>query len=146
MSVVAVVLVAFEPLAAPIHYTPVADVPSIYRLPAADPGAVVVELPFPPPEAPYRNAPHMLASTLNWRPLLNGYSGFIPPSYAAHYQALRDFPSAASIAALQSFGVTFLFVHVDQLRPGEQRLIDRDARLHRLGAADTIVAYRLDVS
>ena len=88
----------------------------------------------------------MLASTLNFRPLLNGYSGFVPPSYVAHYEALRDFPSAASIAALQSFGVTFLFVHVDQLKPGEQARLDGNATLHRLGATDTIVAYRLDVS
>jgi len=145
-SVAVLAVVALEPLAAPIRYTPVADVPSIYRLPAADPGAIVVDLPFPPPGRPYRNAPFMLASTLNFQPLLNGYSGFVPRSYVAHYEALRDFPSAASIAALRSFGVTFLFVHVDQLKPGAQALLDGNAMLHRLAATDTIVAYRLDVS
>lgn len=37
-----------------------------------------------------------------------------------------------------------LFVHLDQLSSGERALLDSNPRLHRLGAEDTIAAYRLD--
>ena len=139
----AAAIAAIEPLAAPISYTPFDRILPIYRLPASDPGALVADLPFPPPDATYRNAPYKLASTLNWKPLLNGYEGFTPASYVAHYEALRDFPSAASIAALQSLGVTHVFVHLDQLDSGAAAAIDRDGRLRRLGADGAVVAYRV---
>lgn len=133
---------AIEPLAAPITYTPAAPIPQIYSRAAA--GAIVADLPFPPPEAPYRNVAFMLGSTRNWRPLVNGYSGFVPPSYADHYLALRSFPDAASIRGLRALGVTDLFVHLDQLPPGAAARVDADPAVHRIAAEGAIVLYRLD--
>ena len=144
VGVLVVALAASEPLAAPIAYTAAAGVRSIYALPARDPRAIVVELPFPPPGAPYRNAPYMLNSTANWRPLLNGYSGFLPPSYVDHYVKLRGFPDDVSVAALQSLGVTHLFVHLDEIDEGGKARLKADARLKRIALDDPVALYVLE--
>ena len=55
----------------------------------------------------------MLHATVHWRPMLNGYSGFLPRSYVTHYERLRSFPDPASIAYLREIGVTHVAVHTD---------------------------------
>jgi hypothetical protein len=46
----------------------------------------------------------MLNSTRNWKPLINGYSGFIPPGMAAAPGGLRAFrsPKPWRLCALQA--------------------------------------------
>src|SRR5205814_8090483 len=58
---------------------------------------------------------YMLDATRHWRPILNGYSGFVPVSYVTHYQELRGFPDRRAIAALSRAGVTHVVVHFDAL-------------------------------
>lgn len=117
---------AIEPLAAPLSFEPFAGIPALYRTLAAEPGAVVVELPFPRPESIYVNAQAMLHATVHWRPLLNGYSGFTPPGYVERYLALHDFPSDPSMAALRRAGVTHVVVHEAALdTAGRERLAAR---------------------
>jgi len=53
----------------------------------------------------------MYYSTTHWRPLLNGYSGFAPPSYFELLDRLRGFPDTASIAYLRQRRVRYLLVH-----------------------------------
>ena len=142
-GVAMVLVVVVEPFSAPIGYEQFTGIDAIYRVPAGDPGAVVVELPFPPPDAPFRNAAAMLGSTLNWRPLWNGYSGFLPPSYAAHYRALAHFPDATSLAALQAGGATHLFVHVDALPSEVASGLAMDPRLTLLAQSGSLALYRL---
>src|SRR5262249_989613 len=47
------------------------------------PRGVVVELPVPRLEAmwPTRESRYMYEGTVHWLPMVNGYSGFFPPSY-----------------------------------------------------------------
>ena len=137
-------LVFLETLAAPIAYEPFTAVPSIYALPASDSRAIVVEIPMAPPEKQGRDAPYLLHSTRNWRPLVNGYSGFTPPSYERHYRDMKDFPDRASIAAMQALGVTHVFVHGDRLDAPAAEALDREPALHRLAVDGPIVLYRLD--
>jgi len=58
-----------------------------------------------------QDATYMYYSTRHWRPLVNGYSGFTPPSYRELTERLRDFPDDGSIAYLRERGVTYLLVH-----------------------------------
>lgn len=137
------VVAVVEPLTIPNRYRPFDGIPRIYAEPSEDPGAVVAELPFPRPALASLNVHYMLNSTANWKPLLNGYSGIIPASYHHHYDALRTFPSAESVAALRAFGVTHVFVHVNELGREE---IDRIAGLPELrpGTVEGAVAlYRV---
>jgi hypothetical protein len=143
-SVVVLVLVGLEPLVAPIDLVPFNGIPSIYALPATEANAVVVELPFPPPEFPFRNAPYLLNSTLNWKPLLNGYSGFLPASYVQHYAAMSTFPRSESIRAMEAAGVTHAFVHLVQFSSKDIDAIEQDPSLHRLALDESVALYRID--
>ena len=65
------------------------------------------------PATMFRNAPYVLNSTAHWKPLVNGYSGFVPPSYVGHADALRAFPDDRARQQLRALGVTHVVVHLD---------------------------------
>jgi hypothetical protein len=87
--------------------------PAVYEWLAHEPGAIVAEYPLGDLEgrAGPQDATYMYYSTLHWKPIVNGYSGFVPPSWGAMRDALVDFPDDRSIAALRTRGVTHLLVH-----------------------------------
>jgi hypothetical protein len=143
LSVLVLVLAALEPLAAPLGLKRAEDIPPIYRQLRSEPHAVAVELPFPSPRAVFTNAQYMLNSTEHWKPLLNGYSGFVPGSYRVHYESLRGFPDAKSIASLQARGVTHAFVHLNRYGSNARRRIDETTALKKLSQEGSIALYRL---
>jgi hypothetical protein len=114
-AVVAVVLIAVnaEALRAPLVFRPFSGIPRVYEA-LRDPSvAAVAEFPFYTPATILRNAPYVLNSTAYWRPLVNGYSGFVPASYTGFADALRGFPDDRALAQLRSLGVTHVVVHLD---------------------------------
>ena len=58
---------------------------------------------------------YMYYSTFHWRPLVNGYSGFFPPSYSQMVASLASFPDQESIDAITSHGVRYLLVHEERM-------------------------------
>lgn len=58
-----------------------------------------------------QDATYMYYSARHWQPLVNGYSGFTPPSYDALVDGLRGFPDGAAVATLQAHQVRYLLVH-----------------------------------
>jgi hypothetical protein len=135
--------VLMEPFAAPIAYQRFAGLPEIYRRLGDIPNAVVAHLPFPPPEAIFRNAPYMLGSTAHFKPMLNGYSGFTPPSYVEHFLRLADFPSRGALRALRTLGVTHVFVHSERLSVEAIADVTRLPGLELLAIEGTIALYRI---
>jgi hypothetical protein len=111
LAVVLVTLVNLEALRAPIGFTWFPGISSAYDVLAGEPHAVIAEMPFPLPQQWFLNGPYMVNSTRHWQPLLNGYSGFRPGSYQESYDALRGFPSDASLVGLHSRGATHVVVH-----------------------------------
>jgi hypothetical protein len=85
----------------------------------------------------------MLNSTLNWKPLINGYSGFQPPSFYKNADILRTFPDRESIKALQSLRVTHVFVHTNEFPPEVVDTLDSVPTLRRLADDGDIVLYGL---
>ena len=83
----------------------------MYAALAREPGAVIVELPFPIPTQWFLNGPYMVNATVHRRPMLNGYSGFRPASYEASYASVQQFPADRSLIALHALGVTHIVVH-----------------------------------
>jgi hypothetical protein len=139
-------LVNLEALRAPFGYTPFSEIPPIYDWLASQRGAVIVELPFYPPPAWFRNAPYMLNSTRHWRPILNGYSGLRPGSYNDTYRAIANFPDVKSLAALHARGVTHIVVHKEAFsegRPGRFDAIAGFASLQQVAESGDIHIYRL---
>jgi hypothetical protein len=143
LSVVVLVLATLDPLAAPLRLVRFNGIPAIYRQLRAEPDAVVAELPLPAPRSFFQNASYMLNSTEHWKPMLNGYSGFLPLSYRRHVELLGGFPQAESVAALRALGVTHAFVHLDQLGSLTVEDLDRVAGLSRLSVEGTIALYRI---
>jgi hypothetical protein len=116
-----IVVANVEACRAPLGYFQYPGIPAIYDELASVPrDAVLVWIPLPSSAQWHLNAPFMLVSTRYWHRMLNGYSGFKPPSYYEHVQALAAFPDDASIAYLQRLGVTHVLV--DSLNVPKSRL------------------------
>lgn len=137
------VLITLESLVAPMGFTRFDGIPGIYRRLRSEPNAVVVELPLPVSRAVFANAQYMLNSTEHWKPLVNGYSGFVPRSYFRNVDALTGFPDQQSLEKLQDLGVTHVFVHRDQLRQAAVEDLERTPVLHLMATEGPIVLFRL---
>ena len=87
--------------------------PSVYAWLRREPPAVVVELPLPRPEnlGVIHDGLYMYFSTTHCHRLVNGYSGFYPPSLIRLLEIMRAFPDNASIDALRNLGVDYAIVH-----------------------------------
>ncbi len=136
LAVALLILVNAEAWRGPLALTKFDGIPRVFRTLAAAPNAVVIYFPF------YYfggeisgNARYMLGSTVNWKPMLNGYSGFKPRSFLQHVEALHRFPDDRSISYLRSVGVTHIVIDTDLFR-GER--LDALARVDgiRLWVAD----------
>jgi len=113
LGLVAVLLANVEALRAPIEFTPDDNwggVPPVFKSLAVPDPQVVVIFPFYTPEQIFLNARYMLVSTVFWKPMLNGYSGYMPTRYIMHVQNLGGFPDARSVQYLKDNGVTRVLV------------------------------------
>jgi hypothetical protein len=58
---------------------------------------------------------YLYYSTFHWQYLVNGYSGFFPPSYRKIVNAVRDFPDEKAMNMIASHGVRYLVIHGEWL-------------------------------
>jgi len=77
-------------------YGPVAEFPFFY-----------LRMDFP------RHSEYMLASTAHWRPLINGYSDYIPPEFRAMVIPLSSFPNPESFAILKQLRAQYVVFHLN---------------------------------
>ena len=91
--------------------TPPAAYADIVRDRGDSPTAVLFEFPTGHLEDPE----YMYYSTFHWQYLVNGYSGFFPPSYLKVVRAVENFPDTASFDAIKSHGVRYLVIHGEWL-------------------------------
>ena len=107
-----VAVVNLESMRAPMGYTRFEGIPSIYSVVADLPGRVVlVEVPFWPPQGAFEHAEYVLNSTAHWRPMMNGYSGYLPQSYRKNAQLFWFFPQEHAIQAMRRAGATHIVIH-----------------------------------
>jgi hypothetical protein len=71
---------------------------------------VIVELPLPPPNAPFQESEGqpLYHSIFHWQPMLNGTSGFFPASYLELLGRMESFPSGQAIPYLKTRGVRYV--------------------------------------
>jgi hypothetical protein len=88
-------------------------IPQVYSWLANEPRTVICEYPVGNLQgrAGPQDATYMYYSTWHWQPMVNGYSGFAPPSYFELLDRLRSFPDDRSIAYLRERRVDLLLVH-----------------------------------
>jgi hypothetical protein len=106
---------------APPHLIPAEPTAAVlYSSFKASPDAVLFEWPVTVPWRLWdmRDVTYMYRSTLHWRPMLNGYSGFYPTSYLNLLEQMRTFPDGQSLDELRRRGATVLVLHeVKDSRP-----------------------------
>src|SRR5262249_38180063 len=83
---------------------------------ARAPDGPVVEVPFHDFDGPREGvdveARRQRHSAAHWKPLLGGYSGYVPPSYAVVSALARALPDARALALLsRTTGVRWIVVH-----------------------------------
>jgi hypothetical protein len=101
----------------PLTLTP-PPIPPVYARLAelSEPGALL-ELPLPHPDRFQDNALYVYRSIFHWRPLVNGYSGFVPESYREAHRLLGQEDFAQSLSAFKAKGVRLVLAHTGRLGP-----------------------------
>ena len=111
----AIVALALTALVAVEYYS----VPLLARVPSRPPiydalprntANVLFELPLVRPDIAIEPL-YMYFSTFHWSTLVNGYSGFTPPSYERLHYSLEHFPDSAALAELRRRDVTHIVIH-----------------------------------
>ncbi len=101
-----------------------------HRALAALPPGVVLELPWPlhPLHQVERGSRYQLASTVDWNPMLSGFTAYVPPSFHLLRRVVQGLPDASAIAQLEDLvDVRYWVIHEDG-RPGTARDWERTAR------------------
>lgn len=124
LALATIVLVNVETLRAPFFYRRWTGIPTIYKILAQQPDAVLAEMPFYPGAAGFQNAEYVLNSTAHWRPLLNGYSSYAPAGYAERAARLSRFPRDEAFPPMTAAGVTHIMVHPARFGGREPFLIE----------------------
>jgi len=109
----------------PLRLWPYPERPALYAFLARQPDGIVAEFPVPRVDLlPGHDARYIYMSIFHWKRLVNGYSGYYPPSYLARMERLATFPDAGSIAQLRADGVRYVIVHEGSyIRAGESAAI-----------------------
>ncbi|MXZ71364.1 MAG: hypothetical protein F4Z04_07655 [Acidobacteria bacterium] len=143
-------LATVESLHAPIPYRELTRgewYPPIYGMLEAAPPGPIAELPVPRSVFFHENARYLLASTQHWRPILNGFGGFYPASYAEAVRRLATFPSDDAVDYLRSVGVQTVIVHGNRMRYFHFRRVlaeaDRRSDVRLEARLDRDVIYRI---
>jgi hypothetical protein len=85
----------------------------VYRTLAALPDGAVIEMPFYFHEVGiYQNTRYMLSSTTHWKPLVNGYSDYIPPDFDRNVETLKFFPRRDAFKILEPNKVRYAVIHL----------------------------------
>jgi hypothetical protein len=109
----AIIALVLEAGSAPMPLTEVpVKVPDIYRVVSRLEPGVIAELPMAEPQwIPGLDPLYEYWSTTHWKPLVNGYSGYVSRRYVDTLGLMLTFPDDASIARLRRLGVRYLLVH-----------------------------------
>ncbi len=81
----------------------------------------LLELPVRPN---WKETEAMYSSTLHWKPIANGYSGYLPPSHKEITRRMRWVPDREGLAFLRGLGISHLVIHTGQMKqePARRRL------------------------
>ncbi|HSS47557.1 MAG TPA: hypothetical protein VLX28_01300, partial [Thermoanaerobaculia bacterium] len=124
------------------------EIPDAYRWIAREPSVkALIELPI------HRNSDeteYLYNSTVHWKPIANGFSGYDPPSHQALVDRIHFLPEQDGFDLLREDWITHLVVHVDnprreaRLRDWDQRFANGPGRqVERVYQSEDISIYRL---
>jgi hypothetical protein len=104
----------------------------------------IMELPFNPDQG---DVQAMLFDTRDWQPIVNGWSGFVPPGTVELSRAMSAFPDPATVSLLQGLEVRHVLVHLWQFPQADQaalkKRLDSTKELSLVDQAGDNYVYRL---
>jgi hypothetical protein len=104
----------------PFHNTP----PPLYAWLSHMPRGVVAQFPMPSAKnLPGLDPRYLYMSTFHWMPMVNGYSGYYPPSYIHRLKPLSKMPEASFVRALIDNDVKYIVIHLDEYSKEEREHI-----------------------
>jgi hypothetical protein len=136
-------------------WTPPTRPPQVYADILRDIGDAPPAALFEFPTGHMEDPEYLYYSTFHWQYLVNGYSGFAPPSYRRLVRMVENFPDDAAFDQIKSHGTRYIVVHGEWLYGAryEQIVADlarrRDVTLisrhpwQRRGNHSEISVYRL---
>ena len=89
--------------------------PPVYAAIARDRGDSPTTVLFEFPTGHMEDPEYLYYSVFHWQFLVNGYSGFFPPSYQRVVRAVADFPDGASFDVIKSHGARYVVIHGEWL-------------------------------
>ena len=102
-------LILVEYWSAPMRLIPYPRRALLYEFLARLPDGNVLELPLPRPDSlPFHDASYLYTSTFHWKTLVNGYSGYYPPSYIRRLVHLSTLPSPEALEQLRDDNVRYV--------------------------------------
>jgi len=103
----------------------------VYKTLATMPPGPVIETPFYYVESMFPlHAKYMMNSTTHWKPLVNGYSDYIPPDFVQNVMTLAPFPTPEGLKLLKPFGVRYALIHLYGYNESNRR--DEELRLNAM--------------
>ncbi len=122
----------------PEVYTWIRDQPTIHAL---------IELPI---HSDDREIQFIYASTVHWKPIANGFSGYLPKIHEELVERIRFLPTPAGFDRLRDLWITHILVHArradraEALRAWEERFAaSPNPQVERVYAADGFYVYHV---
>lgn len=122
------------------------QLPPVYSRLAELPPGPVLEIPANPPDLSrgFIESQYMLYSTFHWHPLLNGYSGYPPPSYDLAMSLASALPDDRAVEILaRATGLRYVVVHEAKLAPLDRRRWADAPGLELLGRYGTDLLFEV---
>jgi hypothetical protein len=145
------VVLAVELAPRPLPWEPLTkeeDMPQVYSWIRDQPAIhSLIELPI---HEDIRENQILYASTVHWKPIANGYSGYFPVSHQVLFQRIHFLPGPGGLDLLRSLWITHMLIHARRADRAEE-LRDWEARfatgphpqVERVYAADGFYVYRV---
>lgn len=148
MALALAVAVLAELRIAPFGWDEALPEPAGYRLLAKMPDGPIADFPFfGGREALPLHTPYMVYSTLHWKPLINGYSDYIPPRFRRESSVLDSFPSVDSFQVLRRYRTRYIGVHWsrfgERAEEVRQRLTPFMPHLRSLASDETVTLFEI---
>lgn len=124
------------------------DMPEVYTWIRDQPAVrSLIELPI---HQDIRENQVLYASTVHWKPVANGYSGYLPESHQALFNRIHFLPGPAGLDLLRGYQISHLLVHArradraEAVRDWEERFAaGPNPEVERVYAADGFYVYHV---
>ena len=105
-------------------FKPPKDIPKVYQWLGQQPGDFsIIEIPLK--KSLWKETEYMYYSIFHWKKMVNGYSGFEPPSYSEAVKLFNHFPNVPALKWARDHNIKYLIVHTNELKNFNQNRLKK---------------------